>query len=334
MPHPALQSLLDRVHEARVLVAGDVMLDVYTVGTSTRMMPEAAHAPVLRVEDSQSCPGGAANVAANIAGLSGQCDLVCLTGNDPARECLLSLAAQGGIARDGFVIDETRPTIVKERVLSNGAHIVRLDREKTHDVTGVARDDLLARYESRLDGAGAVVLSDYNKGTLSDGVVRRMVDLAQALKIPVVIDSKRMDYSVFSGAYLAKPNMRELAERVGAFNHNDDHAVEQAARMLMADSGIENIMASRSEKGVMLVTKETAHHFPATARHVAEVSGGGDTMLAVAACLLALGADLQDAVWLANLGAGLAVEKPATAIVTAPELREAVKRFEQIEVAG
>lgn len=323
----ALLALIDKLDQSRVIVAGDAMLDTYTVGTSTRMMPEAEHAPViLQTEESACYFGGAGNAATNVTALGGTCDLICLTGNDAERDRMLSIADRHGFAHNGFVTDASRPTIVKERIISNGVHVARIDREKTHDADEQAQSALLSRYTAQLENAGVVILADYCKGTLSDAVVRAMIGAAKEKNIPVLIDSKRMDLSFFEGALLAKPNMKELTERVGFFYLDDEPSVEKAARTLMEKSGIHNMVASRSKHGMMLVTKDKSVSYPATARHVGEVTGAGDTVMAVTAMAVAVGASLEDAVCLANIAAGVAVEKENTSTITRDELKDAVLR--------
>lgn len=323
----ALLALIDRLDQSRVIVAGDAMLDIFTGGTSTRMMPEAEHAPVILQEKDSVCVfGGAGNAATNITALKAACDLICLTGDDPERSRMLTLADRHGFSHDGFIADASRPTIVKERIISNGMHVARLDREKTHEADETVRQSLLAYFDACLEEAGAVILADYCKGTLSDTVIRAMIAAAQSKNIPVLIDSKRMDFAIFEGALLAKPNMKELTERVGFFYLDDARAVEEAARTLIKKSGIQNMIASRSKHGMMLVTDEMAFSFPATARHVAEVTGAGDTVMAVTAMAMAAGAALDDAVCLANIAAGVAVEKDNTSTITRRELKDAVVR--------
>lgn len=325
----ALLSLIDRFTDVRVIVAGDAMLDIYTVGTSTRMMPEAENAPVVLVNENTVHFGGAGNAAANITLLGGACDFICLMGDDVGNEQMTAQAQWYALPYEGFIIDKSRPTIIKERIIVNGRYVTRIDREKTHDIDGDIKDEMLSYYKKKIDGAGAVVLSDYCKGTLSNEVIRRMIKIATDKNIPVLIDSKRPDLSAFYGALLAKPNMKELAERTQPFDVNSDTQIESAAHRFMMLSGVQNLIASRSEKGMMLVTPHGTQNYPATARRVAEVSGAGDTVLSVAALALAAGASLEDAVWLANLGAGVAVEKEKTSTITPDELKDAVLRHDK-----
>ncbi len=324
----SFSALIDQMTQTRVLVIGDAMLDLYSEGTSTRQSPEAP-VPVIVKNDTQAILGGAANVAANLAALGVEVQFICLTGQDANRATLISLLKEKGIGVEGCIIDATRPTISKERVTMNNAAFARIDQEKTHDVDGVARAVLLEVYETSLADADVVILSDYCKGTLPDSMISVLLAKAAANNIPVMVDSKKKDFSVFAGALLAKPNKKELAERSGQADVSHDAAIEKAARLLMQESGLHAILASRSEQGAMLVTPEAAHGYPATARHVSEVSGAGDTLLAVCAAALAAGANLRDAAYIGSLAAGVAVEKSGTACVTREELTDAVLRYEQ-----
>ena len=205
-------SLIERFGAAGIVVAGDAMLDVYSAGASTRLSPEAP-VPVILMDDTRTAPGGAANVAANIAALGAPVAFICLTGSDPGREELVACAGRAGLGTEGFIADETRPTTRKERLSMNGTTFARIDREASHAVSGAAREAMLARYAACLPGAGAVILSDYCKGALPEDMARGMIALARAANVPVLVDSKKQDWSCFAGARLAKPNLRELSER-------------------------------------------------------------------------------------------------------------------------
>lgn len=313
---------IDRLSAARILVIGDAMLDIYTSGISTRQSPEAP-VPVITVQDRHIVLGGAANVAANLAALGAHVELVCLTGQDANRDVLIAQAQQAGIKIHGLIADASRPTIVKERLSMNGAPYARVDDERTHDLDGAALAAFNALTDQAIGAVQVIILSDYCKGLLPDGVVRALIQKARQHNIPVLVDSKKKDFSVFAGAALIKPNAPELAER----SRTASSDVTIMARALMEQSGIDAILASRSEEGVVLVTKEQAYTHPATARHVGEVSGAGDTLLSVCAAALATGACLADAVCLGNIAAGIAVEKSGTSIVRREELTDAVLRY-------
>lgn len=319
-PFDYLIEIMAKTVNTPVLVVGDAMVDIYTQGTSTRRMPEDENAPIFLVQESTATLGGAANVAANLAALTIPTTFLCLTGDDEARRSLITLSEESGIAAENFLIDASRPTTSKNRLSINGEYFGRIDREQTHDVSGKAREELLARYDYALGTIKAVILSDYCKGCLPAGLIPNLIEKAAAQNIPVFVDSKKKDCAVFKGAFLIKPNKIELQERTG------EKEAQKAGRALIKQSGISHILASRSEEGVYLVNEEQCTHYPATARKVAEVSGAGDTMIAVCAAACAAGADISDAAWLANLAAGVTVEKDTTSTITRDDLLAAIGR--------
>lgn len=320
-----LVSLIEGLSGARALVVGDAMLDVYSVGTSVRQSPEAP-VPVVVIHDSRYVLGGAANVAANMASLGADVRFICLAGHDAAHDIFLGKLAEAGIAADGAVRDDTRPTTVKERISMNGAPLARLDREAAHDIGHDALTDMRARISEKMDGCGIVVLSDYCKGVLPDEQIRWIVAQAEERHIPVVFDSKKKDWACFKGALFGKPNRKELHERSGG-----SLEIEAASRDLINQNGLQALLVSLSEEGVSLITRNSITSYPATARFVTEVSGAGDTLLSLTALALAAGADLESSVYLGNMAAGLAVEMPGTAVVGKKELIEGVLRYQSSE---
>lgn len=315
----ALSDLLPALREARLLIIGDAMLDLYTDGPSTRQSPEAP-VPVIAAGETKAMPGGAANLAVNAAALAGGVDFICLTGTDSAQRVLAGALARAGVETGGMIGDPTRPTTTKHRYLANGAHVVRIDHEKTHEPGADAAQALLETIHEKMKQAQAVILSDYCKGVLSDHIVRQTMEDAAQAGLPVLVDSKRRDFRIFSGAALVKPNLVELKALTGMPVENDGQ-VEDAARHLIAQSGIKAVAVSRSENGASLITPDTVRHYPSRARHVQEVSGAGDTMLAALALALAAGAPLAASVELGVIAAGLAVEKSGTSTITHEELR-------------
>lgn len=313
----AFSALMDAMDKTRLVVVGDAMLDVYMRGTSNRQMPEAP-APVILAQSRSATLGGAANMAANAAALAGHVDFICLTGADAVRDELCQIAQGCGLETGGFIVDESRPTVSKNRFLANDTYVARVDYEKTHDVTGGAKQALLDRFDECLAQAQLVVLSDYCKGVLSDEVIAHCLKGAAARGIPVLVDSKKQDWTVFKGTLAAKPNKKELFERAPGVD------VEKSARALIKKTGIAAMIVSLSEEGVMLVGDQESVSYPAMAGSVREVSGAGDTLLAGLAASLAAGASLADAVEIGNIAAGLAVEQDGTSLVGKQELRKAV----------
>jgi len=300
----------------RVVVAGDVMLDQYLFGSTGRISPEAP-VPVVHIAETDDRPGGAANVAVNLAALGVSTDLIGIVGNDPAGTAL-EQALQERHIRCAFQRVEDRPTITKTRVQSRGQQLIRLDRE---NASALVDSGLPAALGERLRGAGAVVLSDYGKGALHD--VGRMISDARDAGIPVLVDPKGTDFSKYRGASLITPNQSEF-EAVAGVADSDDELVARGGRML-ADLDLDALLITRSEKGMLLLERDRAPLFLSTqAREVYDVTGAGDTVIATLAAALAAGEAAPTAAALANLAAGLVVRKIGVATVTPTELSVAL----------
>lgn len=320
----ALLDLADRLAGQRVLCVGDAMLDLWVQGSVARISPEAP-VPVLRVSGRSQGVGGAGNVARNLAVHGVGTTLLSVTGDDTPGRDVAALLAQEPHLEPHLLVDTQRPTAVKTRFVAQGQQVLRVDEEQTTPLS----DDLVQAIGSTLAESatqhGALILSDYGKGVLGPGVLAAVRDaMAHHPNLPVVVDPKGQDYSRYRGATVVTPNRKELAEATGMPVH-DDAAVETAARALMAASGIKAVLATRAEEGMTLVEGDRpAVHLPAHAREVYDVSGAGDTVVALLAAGLAAGASLAQAAQLANLAAGVVVGKRGTAVVMPGELRSAI----------
>jgi D-beta-D-heptose 7-phosphate kinase/D-beta-D-heptose 1-phosphate adenosyltransferase len=300
----------------RVVVAGDVMLDRYLFGSTGRISPEAP-VPVVHVHETDDRPGGAANVAVNLAALGVSTSLVGVVGKDAAADALESIMGEHGITCS-FARAEDRPTITKTRVQSRGQQLIRLDEE---NVLALAGDEMAASLEGALGNAGAVILSDYGKGALSD--VPAMIAACRESKVPVLVDPKGTDFEKYRGASLITPNQSEF-EAVAGKSESDDALVERA-RAMMDDLELDALLVTRSEKGMLLVEAGAEPLFLSTqAREVFDVTGAGDTVIATLAAALASGQTLASAAALANIAAGLVVRKIGVATVTPGEISAAL----------
>ncbi len=308
---------LPRFDTARVLVAGDVMLDRYWHGATSRISPEAP-VPVVRVEQTEERPGGAANVAANVVALGAAVTLTGLAGDDDAGRSLANRLQRLGVDVALETVAGTA-TITKLRVMSRHQQLLRVDFEDgfaTVDPTRVA-----ARVADNLPRADALVLSDYGKGAL--GAIEGLIDQARQRRCPVLVDPKGRDFRRYAGATVITPNMGELEAVVGPCT--DVGALVDKGDRLRADLGLEALLVTRSEQGMTLIARNAPPlHLPARAREVFDVTGAGDTVIAVLAAALATGQALPDATALANLAAGMVVGKLGTASVTASELGRAL----------
>lgn len=299
---------------ARVLVVGDVMLDRYWHGATSRISPEAP-VPVVHVGSSEERPGGAANVALNTAALGAQTRLIGVTGDDEAAALLESQLAGAGIECRFQKISDAA-TISKLRVISRHQQLIRLDFED--GFAAVDRDRLLEDFCQGLEACDVVVLSDYGKGTLLE--VGRLIDAARQAGRPVFVDPKADDFSRYRGASMITPNLAELERVIGPCA--DEAVLVEKSNRLVEELGIDALLVTRGEHGMTLLERNAPEvHFPAQAREVFDVTGAGDTVIAVLAASVAAGAGLSPATALANLAAGIVVGKLGTASVSAPELR-------------
>ncbi|HLW93603.1 MAG TPA: D-glycero-beta-D-manno-heptose-7-phosphate kinase [Roseiarcus sp.] len=303
---------------ASLLVVGDAMLDLYITGKVERISPEAP-APVLRHGGDREVAGGAANVAANIARLGATARLIAPVGEDAEAGRLAQLLTAAGVAFDP-IIDPSRPTTVKTRVMSGSHQLLRVDRETDQPIAKEFEETILARIDAALPHVRGLILSDYAKGALTDVVLKGAIAAARAQGVPVFVDPKRRDFSPYAGASMITPNRGELATATN-LPCNSDEEIEHAARALIAATGAE-ILVTRSEKGMSFIAEGAAPiHMPTKARQVFDVSGAGDTVIATIACCRVAGVPIEQTMRLANLAAGVVVGKPGAATVSWEELR-------------
>ncbi len=298
----------------RVLVAGDVMLDRYWFGDVSRISPEAP-VPVVHVKRTEERPGGAANVARNITALGGACTLLAVAGNDEAAASLEKLLAADRVCAS-LHRDPGLSTTVKLRVIGQQQQLLRIDFERapSHEALEAKLDE----YERLVDGADAVVLSDYGKGGLER--VQDMIRLAREHRKPVLVDPKGWEYERYRGATLLTPNRTEFREIAGRWSDEADLA--RRAQKLRKELDLEALIVTRSEEGMTLFTAAESHHEPTRAREVFDVSGAGDTVIGTLALMVAAGSDLPSAMRVANHAAGIVVGKLGTAVVHREELEQ------------
>jgi D-beta-D-heptose 7-phosphate kinase/D-beta-D-heptose 1-phosphate adenosyltransferase len=303
---------------AGVLVVGDVMLDRYWYGPTSRISPEAP-VPVVKVDTIEERPGGAANVAMNIAALGAASRLVGLTGIDDAARALGARLSAVNVTCD-FVTVATHPTITKLRVLSRNQQLIRLDFEQGFEDVDPA--PMRERIQQALPAAGAMVLSDYGKGALAR--VQEMIQLARAAGVPVLVDPKGTDFGRYRGATLLTPNLSEFEAVVGHCR-DEDELVSRGMRMI-ADCELSALLITRSEQGMTLLQPgREPLNLPTLAQEVYDVTGAGDTVIGVLAAALAAGRPLEECCFLANAAAGVVVGKLGTSTVSPIELENAIQ---------
>ncbi len=303
---------------AWALVVGDLMLDRYLWGKVERVSPEAP-VPVVLLDKENSRPGGAANVAANLAGLGLPCRLLGCVGEDDAGKQLVAAVAESGVETGAIVCLPQRPTITKTRIVGGHQQILRVDRESAAPFSADELQRLEAAVRQAMSGAPAIViLSDYAKGVLHPEICQLAISLAKAAHIPVLVDPKGRDYSKYRGATTLTPNRRETSEACGGIADID--ALLDAADALRQALELEFFAVTRSEEGISLIEQDRRMHIPAMARQVFDVSGAGDTVIATLAAGMVAGLNHYDALHLANLAAGVVVGQVGTVPISRDEL--------------
>jgi D-beta-D-heptose 7-phosphate kinase/D-beta-D-heptose 1-phosphate adenosyltransferase len=323
-----ISDLLSRLSDACVICIGDLMLDRYVEGRVSRLSPEAP-IPVLEVQRETSMLGGAGNVLRNLAALGVTTELIAAVGVDRAGHELASLLAKEEHVTPRLVSIPGRETSVKTRFVAGNQQLLRADREVTDAVATADRQSLLEDAVAALASLpkAPLVLSDYGKGVLGDTLVAELIGLARVERRAVVVDPKGRDFGKYRGATLVTPNRQELALATGLPTETDEE-VAAAGRRVIEAHGIVAVLATRSERGMTLVERDAVHHLPARAREVFDVSGAGDTVVAIVAASIAAGAPLPLAAKLANLGAGVVVGKVGTAVVHPAEILTALHESE------
>jgi D-beta-D-heptose 7-phosphate kinase/D-beta-D-heptose 1-phosphate adenosyltransferase len=314
--HQPLPKQLPDFGLGNVLVIGDVMLDRYWFGDTSRISPEAP-IPIVRVKNTDDRPGGAGNVALNIAALGSEVTLLGVTGRDEAAHKLAQQLTAAAVRHDLCMFDD-QSTIIKLRVISRHQQLLRIDFEE--QPTHFDQTVLIERFKAHLAQTKLVVLSDYLKGTLSNP--QAFIQLARAAKVPVMVDPKGNDFSIYRQADILTPNMKEFETIVGACKSEQD--ILQKGRDLISRYELGALLITRGEDGMTLIERDQTMHLPAYAREVFDVTGAGDTVIGVLAAAFASGLSLNSSAALANVGASLVVSKLGAAAVSAPELQVAL----------
>jgi D-beta-D-heptose 7-phosphate kinase / D-beta-D-heptose 1-phosphate adenosyltransferase len=301
----------------RVLVVGDVMLDRYIWGDVERVSPEAP-VPIVRAVRSSERPGGAANVAMNIAGLGAKATILGFCGEDADREKLENCLRAAGVELRMTPV-ATHPTTTKLRILGGKQQMLRLDMERTDGYPPEAYAALTGSIEDALRTADAVVLSDYAKGVLSGDVCRQVIHIARRRGVPVLVDPKQRNFARYHGAMTICPNLAELSAAAGVSSKDLD-ALFAAGQKMVQDLDLDFLTVTMSEKGIVVLSRDSSFAAPAIVRQVFDVSGAGDTVIATLALALASGLEMQTSIQLANVAAGIVVNKIGTVPIDRDEL--------------
>jgi D-beta-D-heptose 7-phosphate kinase / D-beta-D-heptose 1-phosphate adenosyltransferase len=321
-PQRIVQVVEQRFQHRRVLVIGDLMLDRYLWGVVERISPEGP-VPVVRLDHKTHVAGGAANVAANLGGLGCAVSVIGVVGTDEDGHQLLELMQACGIDTTGVLSVAGRSTVCKTRILGGRQQMLRLDVESMGEISGELQRALLGKMELDILGCSAVILSDYGKGVLTDGVCQQIIQLGHCLGIPVLVDPKGLDYKKYAGCDVISPNRMELAAATST-NHEDLPLLLQKGQQLRSELGFGHLVATLGELGIAVVEASGIHRFPAVAREVFDVSGAGDTVIATISAAISAGLHMHDAIQLANLAAGIVIGKLGTAPISDDELLAAL----------
>ena len=323
MDNASLRTWIPKLAGKRVLVIGDVMADHYVFGKVERISPEAP-IPVVHVDREEVKPGGAANVACNIAALGGRVTLAGVVGADAMAETLRALLREKGIDPSGLVKDNERPTIQKSRVIAGHQQVVRVDRERRTVLSAAASEAFESACLRALETCDAVLLSDYAKGALSGPLCAAVIKRARELGKLIAADPKPANMAWFAGSTVVTPNLGEAQASSGVFIVDDASAV-LAGKTLLDRLKSTSVLVTRGEHGMTLVQADGAvTHIPTRAQEVFDVTGAGDTVIATLTLALAAGAPLPEASALANAAAGIVVGEIGVAVVTPAELQKAL----------
>ncbi|GAB3416074.1 D-glycero-beta-D-manno-heptose-7-phosphate kinase [Niabella aquatica] len=322
-----LLSFSGKKKQPHILVIGDIMADRYIWGSASRMSPEAP-VPVVNVKDETITLGGAANVAQNLYKLNAKVSICGVTGKDPVAATILAQLKKENIDATAVVADASRPSTLKTRVMAGTHQLLRVDRETTADISAQTEAQLLKKLEVKISKADMVMLSDYNKGLLTQSFTQKLIALCNQAGKKVMIDPKGLHYEKYTGAWLIKPNKRELAEATVTEKIETGFQLISAAHKLLKKTKTQYLVVTRSEEGISLISKKTEQHFSVKAKEVFDVTGAGDTVFACLGYFIASGIDLPVACELANYAAAIAVSKVGSVAVTLDEIISIIKPHE------
>ena len=304
----SVSELINGFSRLKVLIIGDLMIDSYTWGRVSRISPEAP-VPVVNVIRRESRLGGAGNVVLNIASLGATAVICSVIGDDaPGRE-LQKLILDSNLSTEGLIVEPGRMTTVKERIIAGSQQVVRVDSETESSISSSSQKALLAHIKDSISDVDVIIFEDYDKGVLSAELIQSVISMAKENNIPTVVDPKRKNFFAYKGATLFKPNLHELRDGLGLMpmDFDVDHLAE-TVRKFKVSQEFTGVFVTLSERGVYIDFENDQQLIPAHIRQISDVSGAGDTVISIAACVLALGGSTEQIASLANLGGGLVCE--------------------------
>lgn len=325
-----MKDLFDSFNGKKIMIVGDMMLDIYMKGKVERISPEAP-VPIVAVTETFSRLGGAANVAQNLKTLGAEPILCSIVGNDEKANELLNAMTEQNMMVGGIIKSDDRITTRKVRIISNNAQMLRVDTEDTFDLTDKEYELLMNKINEIIDKGNidGIILQDYNKGVLTEKIIRDVIALANEKNIPVGVDPKKKNFLAYKNATFFKPNLKELREGIGMSVKDDSiEEIIRAVDKLQSELGCRFIMTTLSERGVLIKDYETNtyHHIPAHIRKISDVSGAGDTVLSVAILCLVCQQNAYNIAALSNLAGGLVCEELGAVPINKERLLEESKK--------
>lgn len=316
------EKLFSKFNDLRILVIGDVMVDAYILGKVNRISPEAP-VPVVSFEQEEKRVGGAGNVALNLVALGAQPIVCSVIGDDEQGQALTNLLAEKGISSQGIITSKNRKTTVKTRIIASKQQLLRIDSETTSPINLMEENALLLQILILINkGIDGIIFEDYNKGVLTEKLIQQVIALAKVAKIPTTVDPKKDNFFAFKGVTLFKPNLKELKEGMNiSFDFkSQQHLFEQAVTDL--EEKLENTISfiTLSEFGVFIKDGNQNKYIAAHLRNIADVSGAGDTVIAVATLCLIVGATISDIAGISNVAGGLVCEQSGVVSISKEEL--------------
>ena len=314
-----VRSIQSARQQPSVLVIGDLMIDHYIWGSATRLSPEAP-VPIVNVKNESTTLGGAGNVVQNLVALGAKVTVAGVIGNDAAGTQLIEILENEGVKTNAIIKDDTRSTTIKTRILVGSHQLIRVDREVTDAVSQELEDELIEKLSAIIDEADIVLLSDYNKGLFAPGLTQRLIKIANERQKKVVVDPKGLNYEKYKGAYIIKPNRKELAEAAKIEKISNNADLEKAAKTIFLQTGTTYLIVTLSEEGMAIVSEQSSTLLPVKATEVFDVTGAGDTVIATIAYFIALGLPVDEACELANHAAAIVIRHVGSATTTLDEI--------------
>lgn len=324
----SIENLFDSFKDLNVLIIGDVMVDSYIYGSVSRISPEAP-VPIINVKSRDQRLGGAANVALNIQSLGANPILCSIIGDDLGADDFMALLKKRSMTREGIIRSAKRMTTVKNRVISGGHHLIRIDEEIDQPLDDIDRKSLMGHINRLIEKCDVVVFEDYDKGCLDEILIESTIQCAKKKGIPTAVDPKKRNFLNYRNATIFKPNLKELREgmKIDITNGNTEE-VKSAVDLLHKKINFENALITLSEHGIYSSNSSDTYHYPAHLRSISDVSGAGDTVISIAAVCQAMNVPLAFLSELSNLGGGIVCEYPGVVPIDRERLLAEAKQNE------